>query len=267
MAFPLGTRHGQLPFSEVDVGPLERHDLAASQSRLAAQGTTRTRQMQQTKVRNEVDELIEAHLHLVDHVVHQLCTRFPRHVDRDELRGAGAAGLVDAAHRYDPATGVPHQFPPSVVSAKLLVVLSFDAPLANVVDIPQPHDMRRQASHGIFRQRANPQHPAIQPRQQRDHIRFRTGRMNIQVSGGFKPLAGGHAQADQHFAKGGYIEFGFGHIHRTVPRAATCQVTSTSPPRAPTTSSKRLVTVQQWFGMMLTRSPISGLRGQAEKSI
>jgi RNA polymerase sigma factor for flagellar operon FliA len=51
--------------------------------------------------------LAEAHLHLVDHVVHQLAARFPRHVDRDELRGAGAAGLVDAAHRYDPATGVP----------------------------------------------------------------------------------------------------------------------------------------------------------------
>jgi RNA polymerase sigma factor FliA len=51
--------------------------------------------------------LAETHLHLVDHVVHQLAARFPRHVDRDELRGAGAAGLVDAAHRYDASTGVP----------------------------------------------------------------------------------------------------------------------------------------------------------------
>jgi RNA polymerase sigma factor FliA len=51
--------------------------------------------------------LAETHLHLVDHLVHQLAARFPRHVDRDELRGAGAAGLVDAAHRYDPTTGVP----------------------------------------------------------------------------------------------------------------------------------------------------------------
>jgi RNA polymerase sigma factor FliA len=57
--------------------------------------------------RGAVDRLIEGHLHLVDHVVHQLAARFPRHVDRDELRGAGAAGLVDAAHRYDPSTGVP----------------------------------------------------------------------------------------------------------------------------------------------------------------
>jgi RNA polymerase sigma factor FliA len=53
------------------------------------------------------NDLAEAHLALVDHVVNQLASRFPRHVDRDELRGAGAAGLVDAAHRYDPATGVP----------------------------------------------------------------------------------------------------------------------------------------------------------------
>jgi hypothetical protein len=37
VALPLGTCHGQLPFGEVDVGPLERHDLAASQPRLAAQ--------------------------------------------------------------------------------------------------------------------------------------------------------------------------------------------------------------------------------------
>lgn len=56
---------------------------------------------------HDANELAEAHLPLVDHVVNQLASRFPRHVDRDELRGAGAAGLVDAAHRYDPEAGVP----------------------------------------------------------------------------------------------------------------------------------------------------------------
>ena len=56
---------------------------------------------------HDVNALVETHLHLVGHVVNQLSVRFPRHVDRDELRGAGAAGLVDAAHRYDPETGVP----------------------------------------------------------------------------------------------------------------------------------------------------------------
>ncbi len=55
----------------------------------------------------ERNALAERHLHLVDHVVHQLAAGFPKHVDRSELRGAGAAGLVDAAHRYDPTTGVP----------------------------------------------------------------------------------------------------------------------------------------------------------------
>jgi RNA polymerase sigma factor FliA len=55
----------------------------------------------------EVNELVETHIHLVGHVVNQLAARFPRHVDRDELHGAGAAGLVEAAHRYDPETGVP----------------------------------------------------------------------------------------------------------------------------------------------------------------
>lgn len=53
------------------------------------------------------DRLVEEHLHLVDHVVRQVASRFPRHVDRDELAGAGAAGLVEAAHRYEPDTGVP----------------------------------------------------------------------------------------------------------------------------------------------------------------
>lgn len=55
----------------------------------------------------DASELAESHLYLVEHVVQQLAAGFPRHVDRDELRGAGAAGLVDAANRYDAATGVP----------------------------------------------------------------------------------------------------------------------------------------------------------------
>jgi RNA polymerase sigma factor FliA len=60
-----------------------------------------------TETSTEVNDLVESNLHLVGHVVNQLSARFPRHVDRDELHGAGAAGLVDAAHRYDPETGVP----------------------------------------------------------------------------------------------------------------------------------------------------------------
>lgn len=53
------------------------------------------------------DELVEDHLYLVTHIVHQLAARYPRHVDRSELWSAGAAGLVDAAGRFDPAAEVP----------------------------------------------------------------------------------------------------------------------------------------------------------------
>lgn len=58
---------------------------------------------------SDPNQLAEQHIYLVDQVVGRLCSRFPRHVDRDELHGAGAAGLVDAAHRYDPGTGVPFE--------------------------------------------------------------------------------------------------------------------------------------------------------------
>lgn len=53
------------------------------------------------------NDLVEEHLYLVQHVVNQLAVRYPRHVDREELWAAGAAGLVDASRRYDPATAVP----------------------------------------------------------------------------------------------------------------------------------------------------------------
>lgn len=53
------------------------------------------------------NELVETHLELVSHVVNQVAARYPRHVDRQELWAAGAAGLVDASRRYDPSAGVP----------------------------------------------------------------------------------------------------------------------------------------------------------------
>lgn len=52
---------------------------------------------------------IEAHLPLVHHVVVQVASHFPRHVDRQELARAGALGLVEAARRWDPARGVPFE--------------------------------------------------------------------------------------------------------------------------------------------------------------
>lgn len=50
---------------------------------------------------------IEEHLPLVRHIVFQVATHFPRHVDREELARAGTLGLVEAAQRYDESRGVP----------------------------------------------------------------------------------------------------------------------------------------------------------------
>src|SRR5262245_41777671 len=43
------------------------------------------------------DELIEANVPLVEHIVLRLSAGFPRHVDRSELVSAGMVGLVEAA--------------------------------------------------------------------------------------------------------------------------------------------------------------------------
>ena len=55
----------------------------------------------------EVAARIEEHLPLVRHIVFQVAVHFPRHVEREELARAGALGLVEAAHRFDGARGVP----------------------------------------------------------------------------------------------------------------------------------------------------------------
>jgi RNA polymerase sigma factor FliA len=53
------------------------------------------------------DALVQDHLYLVQHIVNQLASRYPRHIDRSELWSAGAHGLVEASKRYDASTGVP----------------------------------------------------------------------------------------------------------------------------------------------------------------
>lgn len=55
---------------------------------------------------DQVEQLVSDHLYLVQHIVHELAARYPRHVDRQELWSAGALGLVEAARRYDPVNGV-----------------------------------------------------------------------------------------------------------------------------------------------------------------
>ncbi|NND83581.1 MAG: sigma-70 family RNA polymerase sigma factor [Acidimicrobiia bacterium] len=53
------------------------------------------------------DGLVEGHLDLVGHVVSEVSSRYPQHVDRGELWNAGALGLVEAAKRFDPTQGIP----------------------------------------------------------------------------------------------------------------------------------------------------------------
>lgn len=54
-------------------------------------------------------ELILGALTIVDRVVAQVCSSYPLHVDRGELRRAGALGLVESARRWDPSRGVPFE--------------------------------------------------------------------------------------------------------------------------------------------------------------
>lgn len=53
------------------------------------------------------NDLVVEHLDVVQQVVNQVASRYPAHVDRQELWNAGACGLVEAARRYRPETGVP----------------------------------------------------------------------------------------------------------------------------------------------------------------
>ena len=47
------------------------------------------------------------HLGLVGHLAREAAARLPRHLDADDLVGAGSLALVQAARAFDPALGVP----------------------------------------------------------------------------------------------------------------------------------------------------------------
>lgn len=53
------------------------------------------------------EQLAIRHLGILEPLVRQLASGYPRHVDRDELRSAAAFGLVHAANRFDASDGVP----------------------------------------------------------------------------------------------------------------------------------------------------------------
>jgi len=55
------------------------------------------------------DALTLAHTDLVRRVAHRIGRRLPPHVDRTDLVSVGMMGLLDAAARYRPSTGVPFE--------------------------------------------------------------------------------------------------------------------------------------------------------------
>jgi len=50
---------------------------------------------------------VTGNLALVGHLAREVAARLPRHLDTDDLAGAGALALVQAARTYDPDHGVP----------------------------------------------------------------------------------------------------------------------------------------------------------------
>ena len=52
------------------------------------------------------DELVRAHLPLVNQAVGELARRLPSHVNRDDLSSAAMLGLAQAARSWDPDRGV-----------------------------------------------------------------------------------------------------------------------------------------------------------------
>jgi RNA polymerase sigma factor for flagellar operon FliA len=53
------------------------------------------------------DALITEHLPLVGHIARETAARLPRHLGTDDLAGAGALALVQAARAFDASLGVP----------------------------------------------------------------------------------------------------------------------------------------------------------------
>lgn len=81
--------------------------VARGAGRQAAAAEPETAEPASPLTHDERNALVEAHLSLANHVLYQIAMHFPRHADRDELAQAATLGLVEAAHRFDPARGVP----------------------------------------------------------------------------------------------------------------------------------------------------------------
>ncbi len=60
-----------------------------------------------TVTTSDVEALVRDHLGLVGHLAREAAARLPRHLDADDLVGAGSLALVQAARSFDPELGVP----------------------------------------------------------------------------------------------------------------------------------------------------------------
>ena len=69
--------------------------LLADSKQKATHGTAATR-----------DELVVSHLPLVKYLVDRTAATLPPHLDRDDLKSVASLGLIAAAERFDPSTGV-----------------------------------------------------------------------------------------------------------------------------------------------------------------
>jgi RNA polymerase sigma factor FliA len=72
----------------------------SSAAATATTGTTRP-------IDRELENLIRDNMALVGHLVREMLSRVPSHVNRDDLTSAGLAALVTAAKSYDPERGIP----------------------------------------------------------------------------------------------------------------------------------------------------------------
>jgi len=69
--------------------------------------TTATTRTAPVRIGRELEELIRAHMPLVGHLVREMLSRLPSHVQRDDLTSAGLAALVTAGKSFDAERGIP----------------------------------------------------------------------------------------------------------------------------------------------------------------
>jgi RNA polymerase sigma factor for flagellar operon FliA len=69
----------------------------------------------------EQEDLIRSHMPLVGHVVRDMLSRVPKHVQRDDLTSAGLHALVTATRGFDPSRGIPfHRFAATRIRGAIL---------------------------------------------------------------------------------------------------------------------------------------------------